>query len=794
MKSTIKSVTWRLATLPLAAAFVLLGTRTASADYHSTIMADHPAAFWELNESPGASTAVDSTGNGFNGGIAYDLDINSNPDYPVLGVPGVDTNAYLFHNYGDINFQSHSSYVDVGHSDVLNPQGPFSVEFWARATSDNTGGGNDYTVPLGSGGAYAQPGWDFYQTPGSAGSPGSWVFNPSLGSAGGAFIQTSQVVKNQWTHLVGVYDGTNFIFYINGVATATVSAAGYLANNSANTASPPDLYIDGDPPTGWGNFEGYLSEVAIYTNALSATQVLTHYEVGTNAFSTNPEPASVLVDLGATNSNPASISVNAGNTAAFDPIAIGSTPLSYLWYTNNVADANATNSYLSFTASGGENNSTYFVVVTNSAGVSTSQVATLTVAGALFINGEPLSITRDVGSYAAFHVTASGATPITYQWSQSINGGSTFTPIAGATNETLWLSNVQMAENGYQYEVLVTGPVQSSTTSPAILTVQPRPVSVSLTGYAALVAADKPVALWQLNEPNPINGSTAVDAVGSFNGTYVTNNGGNLTGGLIGGIPHDTNTAVDFSNVSTPQSSPGATVQIPWAPELNPDISWSVETWVQPSLWNTTNGQYSVVLSSQYNLYPNPYNGWYLYQQPSHTFAFVPQPANAFIVAGSITAGDWYHLVVTDDGTNFNFYINGVLAVAPVPVASVNFIPNGDGINQDGTAGIDPGVLGNFVLGQRTDNQFGAFDGKMQDTAVYNYALTPQQVQTHYLNEVSLTIVQSGSDVILNWPAGTGTLQDSTSVSGPYSSVNGATPPYTNAISGATEFYRLLRQ
>ena len=149
MKSTIKTVTWKHKMLPFAAAFALLGTRTASADYHSTILADHPAAFYEMQEAPGAGTAVDSSGNGYNGGINYDLDINSIPDYPVLGVPGVDTNAYVFQPIPTPILQAHVSYVDVANNAALNPQGPFSVEFWARATSDK-GGPNNYTVPVGS--------------------------------------------------------------------------------------------------------------------------------------------------------------------------------------------------------------------------------------------------------------------------------------------------------------------------------------------------------------------------------------------------------------------------------------------------------------------------------------------------------------------------------------------------------------------------------------------------------------------------------------------------------------------
>ncbi|MGH7976572.1 MAG: LamG-like jellyroll fold domain-containing protein [Limisphaerales bacterium] len=771
MKSIKYPTMFNYKSLPLAVALTMSSAAAANADYSSTILADHPAAYYRLEEAPGAGTAADSSGNGFNGGINYDYDINGNPDYPRLGQNGIDTNSYLFHNYADTNYETHVSDVEVPYNATLNPQGPFSVEFWARATSD----ANNYDVPVGSVGSYPN-GWDFYQTPGT---PGSWVFNPN-----GAFIQTSQVVKNQWTHLVGVYDGTNFIFYINGVATATVPGSGYVAN-SAN-----DLYIGGDPPTGWGGFEGYVDEVAIYTNALTAAQVLAHYQAGTNSFSTNPAPPEVLMDAGATNSNPPSISVNAGSAATFDPIVVGATPLSYQWFTNGVLDASQTGSLLTFTASSADDSSTYFVVVTNNYGSSTSQVATLTVAGALFINGNPQSIIRNVGSYAAFHVTASGASPITYQWSLSTDGGNTFTTIAGETNDTLWLSNVQLAQSGYEYSATVTGPVISTNTPPALLTVQARAVNVPLTGYGAIVAADKPVAYWRLDEP--LGSSTAVDAVGSFNGTYTVGTAGGFNFGVPTGIPNSTDPAVGLTNGVNVLAANGSSIQIPFAPELNPDTAWSIESWVQPYSLGINENDYRVVLSSEYNLYPNPYNGWYLYQQPSDTFAFVPEPGNAFIVAGPIVANNWYYLVVTDDGTNFNFYINGVLAVAPVPVAGAGYIPNGSGINTDGTAGITSG-LGNTVLGQRTDAAFNSFDGSIDDTAIYNYALTPQQVELHYLDTVNLTITQSGSNVILNWP--TGTLQQSTNVAGSYSDVGGATSPFTNSVSGSSQmFYRVKVQ
>jgi hypothetical protein len=787
MKSSKKSVTREIAAAPFAFGaallFLCLLCPANAQDYHATILSNNPAAFYEMQEAPGASTAIDSSGHGFNGGIDYDIGYNGTNDYPVLGLPGIDTNAYLFHVYSDIDAQTHVSDIDVSYSPTLNPQGPFTAECWARPTSD----ANNYDAVMGSvSGSYPQSGWVIYQTPGT---PGYWALDCQNA---GVFSVPASAVKNQWTHLVAVYDGTNFTFYINGVSGGAVSGAGFQA------ASAEDFYIGGQPIAANGSFEGYITEVAIYTNALTAAQILNDYKVGTNSFSTNAEPPQVLEDAGAVSTDPASITVNAGATATFDPIVVGSTPLAYQWYTNGVAEGGATGSLLSFTATGANNGSTFYVVVTNSFGSTTSQVATLTVYSSIIINSAPMPITRDVGSYAAFHVTASGTAPIAYKWSVSTDSGSTFNPIAGATNETLWLSNVQLSQSGNEYSVLVTGPGVSSNVAPATLTVQPRPVNVALSGYGAIVAADKPVAFWELNEP--AGSSTAVDAVGSFSGAYtpaVTNtvvDSSTILFGLPGGVPDDTNTAVGLASTTPGTGSGlGGTIQVPWAPELNPDTPWSVETWVQPTSLGANGGDYRLVLSSAYNegLGAGPVGGWYIYQQPSDTFAFVPQPLNAFVTAGSIAAGNWYHLVVTDDGTNFNFYINGVLAIAPYPASG--FVANGDGINADGTAEI--GGLGNamFAIGQRSDGAFNTFQGNVEDTAVYNYALTPKQIQNHFLNAVTLTITPSGHNVILNWPLGTGTLQKSANLNGPYANVSSAVPPYTNAVS-STSFYRLLRQ
>jgi hypothetical protein len=289
------------------------------------------------------------------------------------------------------------------------------------------------------------------------------------------------------------------------------------------------------------------------------------------------------------------------------------------------------------------------------------------------------------------------------------------------------------------------------------------------------VAADNPVAYWRLDESD--GSGPAVDAVGTFDGAY-TPNAGTILYDVTTGIPKTTDPAIGLEN--------GATVQIPFAPELNPVNTWSIETWIQPTSLGANGGDYRVVLSSEYNLYPNPYNGWYIYQQPNNTFAFVPQPANAFVSVGPIAANNWYYLVVTDDGTNFNVYLNGLLATAPYPAAG--YIANGAGVNQNGSAGITAG-LGNTVLGQRTDGAFNTFEGTVDDTAIYNYALSASQVYSHFIVATKISVASAGTKMVLTWP--TGVLQQSPSVAGPYTTVDGATSPYTNSVTGPKMFYRV---
>lgn len=136
-----------------------------------------------------------------------------------------------------------------------------------------------------------------------------------------------------------------------------------------------------------------------------------------------------------------------------------------------------------------------------------------------------------------------------------------------------------------------------------------------------------------------------------------------------------------------------------------------------------------------YALEMNPYG-------PFTTLAWVlwgNNWVNTFVTdtVDTLTANSWYHVVLTYDGAAaFALYVNGHLGASAI---WSGFVPN-----QGGSA--------NF--GWRSDNDWKAFAGTVDDVAFYNQALTPQQIQAHYQATVRLTITKIGNDVMLSWPFG----------------------------------------
>jgi len=99
------------------------------------------------------------------------------------------------------------------------------------------------------------------------------------------------------------------------------------------------------------------------------------------------------------------------------------------------------------------------------------------------------------------------------------------------------------------------------------------------------------------------------------------------------------------------------------------------------------------------------------------------------------------------------------------------------------------------------------FNGEIDELAIYNSALSPARIATHYQVGVTPPLpagtiapvtapvftgytVAAGSFTI-SW-TGTGQLQRSTKVAGPYTTVSGAASPYNEPATNQQVFFRLI--
>jgi hypothetical protein len=733
----------------LAGAATLLALTGARAGYPELVLSNNPAAYYRLEETLD-SVAYDSSPNHFD---AYYV-VNSG--FPQPGAPGITTNS--------VRFQSSNpdGYITIPYHVELNPLMPdnvhgaaFSVECWVQPTTQTTDP-NGYSVPLSMFGSYGDPnppysnadGWNIYQEPNVSGG-NRWIFNLKTV---GFFSSTSHIQLFKWYHLAFTFDGAAGYFYVNGVAESSAGGiTGYLANPGH------DGQIGAGDNVGFLPFNGYVDEVAFYTNALTAADIAAHYQLGTNSFRALPTPPSIV-------QQPVSQDVYHGVSVTFSATAGGTAPLSYLWYRGSSPISGATSSSYSFVAHyPADNGATFHLSVTNAYGSTNSDAVTLNVLTNLNILDPYGPITRNAGSKAAFRVVADGALPITYQWF----AGSTLLP--NQTNDTLWLNNVQTANAG-SYHAHVTGPFGAADTADALLVVQPRSITVPLTGYAKIIAADDPVAYWRLNEPD--GSFTAVDAVGSFDGTYSFRTGLILS---TNGIPLDTDKGVRLTG--------GGVVSIPYALELNPVTGpWSVEAWINPALQPN---DFATAFSSMY-VVPGHIYGWNLYQHAASAWTMnlfnggFGGSFNSDFFDLPLVIGSWYHVVLSDDLTTVRFFVNGVQR-ASQDRKGFGFTPNG-------TNG-DPATGGPMVLGARGDFAFLPFDGQIDEVAVYNKALTADQAMAHYRASTKLTTSGSGGNLVLTWSVGQ--LQAASLVQGPYTNVPNATSPYPIQTTESQKFYRV---
>ena len=150
--------------------------------------------------------------------------------------------------------------------------------------------------------------------------------------------------------------------------------------------------------------------------------------------------------------------------------------------------------------------------------------------------------------------------------------------------------------------------------------------------------------------------------------------------------------------------------------------------------------------------------------------------ASFAVPAGDLGGANWVHLVGTYDGANWKLYRNGA------QVAS-----------SSATVGALPVINGDWAIGSTGNGWANNYAGGVDEVAIYNTALTPTQVATHYLigktGTAVLTITNSGNNVAVAWPLGT-TLQEAASLSATFTDVPGSPVSPLPITASGTKFYR----
>lgn len=222
----------------------------AAADYRAAVLADNPVSFWRLNDTSG-STAVDEE--------------NRNPGQisgATLNEPGPMA--------GDASMRfAGNGIVELGHDESLRPPESWTLELWFKASASEAADCATNFGPVCD--MYRYHAFGFVLQLQTDGQVSAGVDTDNQTSVG--VTSPDSYADNQWHYAVVVRSQGNLSLFIDGSEVADTP-----------TASPATYYccedvaaIANDGACHCESFTGWLSEVAFYNYALSATQIEEHY-------------------------------------------------------------------------------------------------------------------------------------------------------------------------------------------------------------------------------------------------------------------------------------------------------------------------------------------------------------------------------------------------------------------------------------------------------------------------------------------------------------------------------------
>jgi exopolysaccharide biosynthesis protein len=279
---------------------------STSGTYSQAVLNYNPALYYQLNETSG-STAYDSSGNGHNGSYPASGVTLGKTSTPIVSQPGttIATNGTT------------GAKVVVPYNSSMS-SGSFTIAAWANPNANATSFGAVVSERDDKGsGAAGNSGFILYDGPATGSSSSVWQFwtggNQTLTYNYEGRNQSGEglgpvATPGQWAFVVGTfsatsgpnasgyYTGTQDL-YVNGVLKLTLNNVSYLPDTSTS------LYIGAganEAATDQFDFNGGISQVALYDNALTTSQIDAIYSAGVTP--NVPEPRSyalLIAGLGA---------------------------------------------------------------------------------------------------------------------------------------------------------------------------------------------------------------------------------------------------------------------------------------------------------------------------------------------------------------------------------------------------------------------------------------------------------------------------------------------------------------
>lgn len=239
--------------------------RGARSVYAAEVLGDGPLLYWRLGESAGP-TAQDHTANNRDG--TYTNDGSGRIIYSGAGAivndPAGNTSIELVSDVNGIGRVRRAASTDWDNSN-------FTVEMWVKKVIDSN------FMHMAQVGDSTSSNWRWVLClRGTTANEPLEVRVAGLTASGLASADTGGLNTSDWYHVVLTWDGTDYVFYLDGSAIGTVTASAAQSPQTSVTNQP---FVVGatDTDVTAACFEGHLDEVALYSTALSSTRISAHY-------------------------------------------------------------------------------------------------------------------------------------------------------------------------------------------------------------------------------------------------------------------------------------------------------------------------------------------------------------------------------------------------------------------------------------------------------------------------------------------------------------------------------------